>query len=542
MYVLDSRLAPVPVGVPGELYIGGDGLARGYLNAPDLTAEKFKEVAFDDGSEATALSGRAIGFAIWPMETSSSSAGLMIRSRFEDSGSSRARSKSRWRSIRACARTPSWLREKPGEDKRLIAYLLAGTPAPTAADLKTFLKAKLPDYMVPSGFVFVDAWPLTPNGKVDRRALSTIDWKPAAGGEGFIACRTPLEQQLADIWMRALGVERLGATDNFFDLGGHSLLAVRVCSQIEKSSGKRLPLTAFFEAPTVEGLARLLSDETPAPHWQSLLRIRTMGSRPPFFWVHGQASDPLLPRYLHPEQPLYGLMHQAHDGRPAKHTSVEEIAAHYLSEVRAVRPNGPYRLGGYCFGGVVAFEMAQQLKKLGEPVDLLVLLGPSTVSLPHGVRRLAPSTATPAVKEGPRLRERLSHHRQTAARLDSRQRIAYALGLVNSRTAHVRARARRHWHRALLRVYLTLGWELPVRLRSPYVLDLYRRALDRYAPSVYQGRTAVFVEVDEEAVEYHRGRLWPKALTSTLCPPSTWRFWRSRTSGRGLNRSARCWT
>ena len=192
--------------------------------------------------------------------------------------------------------------------------------------------------------------------------------------------------------MRALGVERLGATDNFFDLGGHSLLAVRVCSEIEKSSGKRLPLTAFFEAPTVEGLARLLSDETPAPHWQSLLRIQTMGSRPPFFWVHGQASDPLLPRYLHPEQPLYGLMHQAHDGRPAKYTSVEEIAAHYSSEVRAVRPNGPYLLGGYCFGGVVAFEMAQQLRKLGEPVDLLVLLGPSPVSLPRGVRRLAPST------------------------------------------------------------------------------------------------------------------------------------------------------
>ena len=501
VYVLDSRLALAPVGVPGELYIGGDGLARGYLNAPDLTAEKFKEVAFDDGSRRRLYrTGDRVRYL--------ADGNIEFLGRFDDQVKIRGFRIEPGEIEVALAQHPGvrenavLAREKPGEDKRLIAYLLASTPAPTAADLKTFLKAKLPDYMVPSGFVFVDAWPLTPNGKVDRRALSTIDWKPAAGGEGFIACRTPLEQQLADIWMRALGVERLGATDNFFDLGGHSLLAVRVCSQIEKSSGKRLPLTAFFEAPTVEGLARLLSDETPAPHWQSLLRIQTMGSRPPFFWVHGQASDPLLPRYLHPEQPLYGLMHQAHDGRPAKYTSVEEIAAHYLSEVRAVRPNGPYLLGGYCFGGVVAFEMAQQLRKLGEPVDLLVLLGPSPVSLPRGVRRLAPSTATPAVKEGPRLRERLSHHRQTVARLDSRQRIAYALGLVNSRTAHVRARAGRHWHRALLRVYLTLGWELPVRLRSPYVLDLYRRALDRYAPSVYQGRTAVFVEVDEEAVEY----------------------------------------
>ncbi len=501
VYVLDSRLALVPVGVPGELYIGGDGLAHGYLNAPDLTADKFKEVALDDGSRRRLYrTGDRVRYL--------ADGNIEFLGRFDDQVKIRGFRIEPGEIELALAEYPGVrenavvAREKPGADRCLIAYLLAGTPAPTAADLKTFLKAKLPDYMVPSGFVFVDAWPLTPQGKVDRRALAAIDWKPAAAGDGLIACRTPLEQQLAAIWIRALGVERLGATDNFFDVGGHSLLAVRVCNEIEKSTGKRLPLTAFFEAPTVAGLARLLSDETTTPRWQSLLRIQTLGSRPPFFWVHGQASDPLLPRYLHPEQPLYGLTHQAHDGSHAKFTTVEDIAAHYLSEVRTVRPHGPYRLGGYCFGGVVAFEMAQQLRKLGESVELLVLLGPSVVSLPPEVRRLAPRTTAPTVKEGPRLGARLSHHRQTLARLDVRRRISYALGLINGRIARVWAKATSHWDRAVLPVYLSLGRELPVRLRSPYVLELYRRALDRYAPSVYQGRTAIFVEADEAALEY----------------------------------------
>ena len=255
---------------------------------------------------------------------------------------------------------------------------------------------------------------------------------------------------------------------------------MRVCSQIEKAIGKELPLTAFFEAPTVEGLARLLSDETPASSWRSLLPIRTRGSRPPFFWVHGQASDPLLPRYLHPEQPLYGLMHQAHDGSRAKYTSVEEIAAHYLSEVRAVRPRGPYRLGGYCFGGVVAFEMAQQLRRAGESVDMLVLLAPSPVRPPEGVGRIAANSGTPPVKIGPRFGARLSRHWHAFTQLGARQRIAYALRGARNRTARVGAKARVYWRRASLQIHLIMDWELPVELRSPYVLDLYRRALRVY--------------------------------------------------------------
>src|SRR5262249_31573141 len=156
------------------------------------------------------------------------------------------------------------------------------------------------------------------------------------------------------------------------------------------------PLTSFFESPTVSGLARFLTDQSASGHWESLLPIRTTGTRAPFFWVHGQAIDPLLPRYVHPDQPVYGLMHQAHDVSRAKYTTVEDIAAHYLGEVRALHPAGPYQLGGYCFGGVVAFEMAQQLRRAGEPVDLLVMLGPSPVA---DSRHLEPGTDTGVTDE-----------------------------------------------------------------------------------------------------------------------------------------------
>ena len=537
VYVLDSRLALVPIGVPGELCIGGDGLARGYLNAPGLTAEKFTEVVFDDGSRRRVYrtGDRVRYLADGNIEFLGRLDGQVKIRGFRIEPSEVEVTLAQHPGVRENA---VLVHEKPGEDKRLIAYLLAGAVPPSAADLKAFLKAKLPEYMIPSGFVFVDAWPLTPNGKVDRRALSSMDWTPGAGDDGFVPCGTPLERQLADIWTRALGVARVGATDNFFELGGHSLLAVRVCSQIEKAIGKELPLTAFFEAPTVEGLARLLSDETPSSSWRSLLPIRTRGSRPPFFWVHGQASDPLLPRFLHPEQPLYGLMHQAHDGSRAKYTSVEEIAAHYLSEVRAVRPRGPYRLGGYCFGGVVAFEMAQQLRRAGESVDMLVLLAPSPVRPPEGVGRIAANSGTPPVKIGPRFGARLSRHWHAFTQLGARQRIAYALRGARNRTARVGAKARVYWRRASLQIHLIMDWELPVELRSPYVLDLYRRALRVYVPSVSRERRLSLWSRTSRRMSRRPGGFWPaKALVSTTCANATRTFSIMRPCERGLNRS-----
>src|SRR5262249_40389017 len=164
----------------------------------------------------------------------------------------------------------------------------------------------------------------------------------------------------------------------FFDLGGHSLLAVRMVNLIKKRIGRTVRVASVFQAPTVERMASVLHDHESTTPCSSLVPLQTKGSKPAFFWVHGDVSNAYLPRYLDSEQRVYGLQHQSTDGQPALYRTVEEIATHYLTEIYTVQPHGPYRLGGYCFGGLVALEMANQLQKQGKKVDLLVLLNPAS--------------------------------------------------------------------------------------------------------------------------------------------------------------------
>ncbi len=351
-------------------------------------------------------------------------------------------------------------------------------------------RAQLPDYMVPSSIVRLEALPLTPNGKIDRGALPAPERTRALARESFAAPRDHLERQIADIWQRVLGVRDVGVRDNFFALGGYSLLAVRVVAQIEKVLGRKIPVTALFQKPTVEQLAELLREQASFVPWSALAPLQTRGSRPPFFWVHGEASDAILPRHLGPDQPLYGLLHQAHDGHRARYTTVEDIAAHYLSEIRSVQPRGPYFVGGFCFGGVVAFEIAQQLKAAGEPVALLALVDPSELrhvpvsqvrsgiadagaSLVDKLARQWKETDSPDGGRGLRLLERLARK--------SRDRALTVWSSVRKRSQALASR-----------MYLALGLVLPDRLRSQYILDVYFSALDGYRPAVYTGHVVLF--------------------------------------------------
>ncbi|MGC2064076.1 MAG: phosphopantetheine-binding protein, partial [Thermodesulfovibrionales bacterium] len=170
-----------------------------------------------------------------------------------------------------------------------------------ASDLRNFLKEKLPDYMIPFAFVVLNSLPLTPNGKVDRKALPKPDHSVQVPGPSFIAPRTPLEFQVVEAWERVLGIQPVGITDNFFDLGGHSLLAVRLMAEVNKVTGNKLPVMALFQSPTVGQLAERLTAEGWSGQFSSLVPIRPNGTKLPFFWVHGQESDALLPRYLDPE-------------------------------------------------------------------------------------------------------------------------------------------------------------------------------------------------------------------------------------------------
>ncbi|HEX7859903.1 MAG TPA: amino acid adenylation domain-containing protein [Verrucomicrobiae bacterium] len=385
LYILNRQMQPVPIGVPGEVYVGGEGLAHGYWERPELTAEKFVRNPFSHEPNSKLYKTGDIG-------------------RFDRDGNvefiGRVDHQIKLRGFRIelgeiealLARHPqvgnavALLREDLPGDKRLVAYIIPRDTAPISADLKAYLKAELPEYMVPSAFVVMDNFPLTPNEKVDRKALPAPEKNRPDLNRTFLAPRDSVEQQLAKIWEKVLGVQPIGVADNFFDLGGHSLLAVKVFSQIEKTLGKKLPLATLFRAPTIEEIARVLREDNQAKSWSTIVDIQPKGSRPPFFWIHTLGGDGgggffyyrKLAELLGPDQPSFGIR-----SPQEPFSRIEEMAKFYIKEIRKFQPEGPYYLGGFCFGGNVAFEMAQQLTAAGEKIGLLVMLESSPPNVNH---------------------------------------------------------------------------------------------------------------------------------------------------------------
>jgi thioesterase domain-containing protein/acyl carrier protein len=246
-----------------------------------------------------------------------------------------------------------------------------------ASEWRAYLREEVPDYMVPSSFVVLDELPLTPNGKIDRNRLP----EPVSTNELVEEIVEPtdnLELQLVKIWEKVLGHQPIGIRDNFFDLGGHSLLAVRLFMEIEKVFEKSLPLAVLFQAPTVEQLATVLREKGWTSSWSSLVSLKPGGSAPPFFCVHSLGANLVsykrLASFMDSDQPFFGLQPVGLDGQERSHTRIEEMASHYIQELRQVQPEGPYFLGGVCLGGTVAFEMAQQMQDAGEEVALLAMI------------------------------------------------------------------------------------------------------------------------------------------------------------------------
>lgn len=379
VYLLDSALQPVPVGVPGELYIGGVSLARGYLGQPGLTAEKFIPHPFSpqpgarlyktgdiaryrpDG--AIEFLGRVDhqvkvrGYRIEPGEIETVLAGHP-----------------------AVQKAVVIVREDTPGNRRLAAYVVPnGQIGPDPVDkLRRYLLAKLPNYMVPATFSILDTLPLTPSGKVDRRALPAPEPSRPGGQAGYTAPRDRIELALAQIWADLLDVRPVGVHDNFFDLGGHSLLAVRLMARIQQQFGQDLPLATLFQGATIDHLARILRRHAAVLPQSPLVGIQTRGSQPPFFCVHPADGSVLryveLARYLGPDRPFYGLQTMYVNGNQPADTRLEAMAARYLHALQSIQPTGPYYLGGWSMGGVVAFEMAQQLHRQGQTVGLLALL------------------------------------------------------------------------------------------------------------------------------------------------------------------------
>jgi amino acid adenylation domain-containing protein len=387
MFVLDGHGEPVPGGAVGELWIGGDGVARGYLNRPDLTAERFvanpfheRERMYRTGDLARRLFDGRLE-CLGRIDSQVKIRGHRIElHEIETALSSHA-------NIRDCVTVA---RKDTADGRRLVSYMVPiGAHRPTVEDLRTYLQAILPDYMIPSAFVFIETVPLTPNGKVDRDALPAPESGLANSNVEYVSPRNQVESLLAKIWCEVLGMPKIGVFDHFFELGGHSLSATRLITRIQAEFQIDLPLRIIFMEPTIAGLSRhIFFDETAqryqyisqVRHWNRLVPAQPMGSRIPFFLVAGflDADDILrilsnLIPHLGLDQPVFGFQPRWFDGHSARYSSAEEAAAEFLAELRAFQPKGPYLLGGDCTGGIVAVAMAQELLRQGEEVRLLVL-------------------------------------------------------------------------------------------------------------------------------------------------------------------------
>jgi amino acid adenylation domain-containing protein len=372
-YLLDAHGQPVPLGVPGEIHIAGAGVALGYLNQPELTAQRFIADPFHGGRMyRTGDLGR------WLADGNIEYLGrndfqVKVRGFRIELGEIEAR---------LCqldgVKEAVVVARGEGETQRLVAYWIAAAEADEmdAGELRAALAAVLPAYMVPSAFVRLDAFPLSPNGKLERRALPEAEQEAMSSVDG--APQAGMEQDLAAIWSELLGMEHIGRDANFFALGGHSLLVIKMQAMLEQRFGIAIALRDVFSHPSLSALAAMLGGQAPANPYPNLVPIRTAGTARPLFLVHpyeGEVGYALgLAPYLEPGMPVYGFAASGfQEGETALRT-VPEMAALYLAGLRHVQPHGPYRLAGWSAGGTIAWEMAAQLAGADESVEFLGLI------------------------------------------------------------------------------------------------------------------------------------------------------------------------
>jgi acyl carrier protein len=406
-------------------------------------------------------------------------------------------------------------------EKRLVAYVVARGPMPTAAELRAFVKEALPEYMAPALFVQLSHLPLMPNGKVDRRALPAPTERPELE-KPFVAPRDALELELAGIWRELFQLDSVGVRDDFFELGGHSLSAARLFAKIQKSFGKDLPPTALLEAPTIEQLAVLLRGTQEIPRWSSLVPIQTGGSRPPLFCMHAGGGTVLyyhdLARELGPDQPVYGLQAQGLYGGVPPHAEVEEMASHYIREIRTVQPQGPYFLAGFCFGGVLAFEMAQQFRREGAEVALLASFDGGSPGFDYALRTGSDSDTDSDIsgdvtRPAGRARSWLQHHRNRLGRLGLREKVGYLARKGSKRLGLWGQRLRARVHLRIGDLFRLVGRPLPETVRHTYFRANSVRESGRYSPSPYPGRMFLFERMGAFR-DRHMG--WDGLLTGGL--------------------------
>ncbi len=486
-YVLDRQCRPVPIGVPGELCLAGDGLALGYHSQADLTAKAFPDLTLDNanrmrlyktGDRVRYLPDGALEF-IGRQDRQVKIRGFRIELGEIESVLSDLSA------VEACFVCVS--EDCPGE-KRIIAYMVMAQDYSFAEkDLREKLATRLPNYMIPSYFVPLAKMPLNKNGKVDINALPKPEPKKDIGDNETLAPRTALEKQLVRIWEDCLNVKPIGIRDNFFDLGGHSILAMRLLYEMERKTGLSCPMNYLFQWPTIEAITaasgKPLNTELP----RSIVLLKKGAAERPMFLLHAGGPSllfyrPLVQR-LQSDRSIYGIQSAFLEKLETPIESVQALAQYYIDQVRRVQPQGPYSIGGASFGGVVAYEMARQLTSMGEAIESLILF--DSFVPPVKYRLIS--------KQWYRLH--LMGIRQTG--------VGYLANKIKKRFSHEAVKVKKRWQRGKAQNDEKFTIHTTER-HSDKTLNVHRMLNHQYCPGEYSGKVIVI-----HALEVKRDRINP---------------------------------
>jgi amino acid adenylation domain-containing protein len=378
VYIING-MQPVSIGERGELFVSGAGLGRGYHNRPELTAEQFLPDPYGPwpggrlyrtGDAARYLNNGLIQF-LGRVDDQLKISGYRIEPG-EIESALLEHPEVRAALVLAHEDTPG--------DKRLVAYVVANPEqTPSNEELRTHLRERVPEYMVPSLFVLIDEMPLTLHGKVDKAALPAPQVSLSrVGGREYVAPRNGLQQQLVDIWEELFKLHPIGVTDNFFELGGHSLQMIMLIARVEERLGKRVTMAEVFNDPTIEHMSQLIGHGKEKLLQSLLVPLQSEGTKPTLFSPHASGGHVWcykeLVQHIGQDQPFYGVQARQPDQGPVFHTQIEAMASDYVEAIRSVQPHGPYLLAGWSMGGVIAFEMARQFQAQGEEIAMLALM------------------------------------------------------------------------------------------------------------------------------------------------------------------------
>jgi amino acid adenylation domain-containing protein len=376
VYILDKNLRLLPTGIAGELYMAGDGLARGYLYKPELTNERFLPNPFvpDGRMYKTGDLGRFLP-----------DGNIEFLGRIDNQVKIRGfrielgEIETAIRQFKDVKELVVVAREDHPGDKRLVAYVAPkqGTQV-DVQKLKQHLRVGLPEYMIPSVFMIMEQLPLTPNGKIDRKALPAPEIETIVESASFEEPHNPVESLLVGIWCQVLGLDKIGIHDNFFELGGHSLLGIRMMGEIEQKTGAKLDYPTLFRASTISQLAKVIMSEDLNLEWPIVVPLNEKGNKTPLFLIHMHNGNiqrwRVLLKYFDKDQPVYAIQPRGLDEKYDYHYSIEELADFYIQEIKKIQPQGPYRIAGLCFGGTTAFEIARQLNKKGDKAEKVIMI------------------------------------------------------------------------------------------------------------------------------------------------------------------------